>query len=150
MKYKPQWTAAAMSGLCGRCQQLCGRIRSGCSVQVEAGIFVQPCPASPPWTSQTTPDGRLLAWGGLGVESAYPCWGTSDLNSLGTWSLQVFPRALEKQKENNLNSSEKDGEKIGGIFFWPCLLSLVEAGRGPDLRHLETMILLKKCLINSV
>lgn len=63
--------------------------------------------------------------------------------------MSVFPKAVEKQKENNLNMSEKDGKKLGGIF-WLCLLSLVEAGRGPVLRHLEIMILLKNYLIYNM
>lgn len=84
------------------------------------------------------------------MDSVCHCWGTSNLSFLGTWSLQVFPKAMEKQKEDNLNTSGKDGEKMGGVFFWPCLLSLVEAGRIPVLRHLEIRILLKNYLIYSM
>lgn len=69
---------------------------------------------------------------------------TCDLHSLGTGSLQVFPKVREKQRDRSLNMSVKDGEKMG---VWPCLLPLVEAGGGSELRQLENTILLEKQFI---
>lgn len=76
-------------------------------------------------------------------------WRACDLHSLGTGSLQVFPKAMEKQRDSSLNTLVKDGGKMEGICFCPCLLPVVEAGRRPVLRHLEITILRKTNLFYS-
>lgn len=143
-----QWTAVATFGLCVTCKQLCGPSCNNCSVQVEGGIMAQTRPASPPWTSKIGLDGWLQtpqagSGGGLELESAYRFLEGLWSSFLGHRILASLSKGHGKQRDSSLNTLVKDGGKMEGICFCPCLLPVVEAGRGPVLRHLEITILRK-------
>lgn len=117
-------------------------------LQVEGGIVAQPSPACPPSTGKTALHGWLQAppagsGGGMELESAYHFWGVCYLHSLGTGSLQVFPKARERQSDSSLDTSMKDGEKMGGRFLLTLPAPFGRAGRGAALRYVVITILLK-------
>lgn len=116
MKSKPRWTAAATSGLCGRCQQLWQRL-FGSGVRWDYGAAH---PASPPCRSWTTPGGGCC--GRIGAGECLSLLGDFWSALLGHMSLASLSKGRGKAEWEQLKHVRGGGEDGGHLLALPALI----------------------------